>query len=316
MTQTIDVDPATAALTPDLAPGPGRARTWVGRVRVVVLGLLGLVAVAGLWEGYKAIAPLDGVLIGETRVLPRTNDIVMPHVWDIWTRLGDPEPRFTGTEALWQVVARDSLVSLGIAVVGFAVGTTVGLLLALLMARFRLAEWGLLPWVVVSQTIPLIAFAPVVQNWGSEISIGGWQWPRWLSVALIASYLAFFPVAVGALRGLQSPARIHTELMHTYAAGWWTTMRRVRIPAAVPYLLPALRLGAVGAVVGTVVGEVSTAYLEGIGRPLAEWPGLSAGDPEKAFAPMFGAAAIGLVAAGAVGLLGLAARKYRRGEAA
>ena len=292
------------------------AQSTFAAVRSALLGVLGLLAAAGVWEAYKALAPEDGVLLGENRVLPRTSDLAMPHVWSMVERLGQPVTSMAGAEPLWRVVADAVVVSLGIVAVGWAVGTSVGLLLALLMARVRLAEWGLLPWIVLSQTVPLIAFAPVVRSWGSKIEIGGWQWPPWMSVALIASYLAFFPVAVGALRGLQASSRIHTELMHTYDAGWWSTLRRVRLPAAVPYLLPALRLGAAGAVVGTVVAEVSIGYPDGIGRMLLTFAGQSSGDPAKAWAPIFGAVFLGLLAAGFVALLGLLLRNYRRGEAA
>ena len=90
----------------------------------------------------------------------------------------------------------------------------------------------------------------------------------------------------------------------------------MRIPASVPYLLPALRLGAASAVVGTVVAEVSTGYLDGVGRLLVSFAGQASGDPEKAWAPIFGAIALGLVAAGFVALLGFLLRNYRRGEAA
>ncbi len=294
---------------------PGLVSGWFARLRAVLLGVLGLLVVAGLWEGYKALGPDDGVVIGENRVLPRTTDLAMPHVWDMVQRLGEPVTSLQGADPLWRVVMDAAVVSLGIAAVGWVVGVTVGLLLAVLMARVKLAEWGLLPWIVLSQTVPLIAFAPVVRGWGSRIEIGTWEWPPWLSVALIASYLAFFPVAIGALRGLQSPARIHTELMHSYAAGWWATLRRVRLPAAVPYLLPALRLGAASAVVGTVVAEVSIGYLDGIGRLLVAYAGQASGDPEKAWAPIFGAIALGLVAAAFVALLGLLMRPYRRSEA-
>lgn len=287
----------------------------VQRIRPVVLGLLGILAVALLWEGYKALGPEDGLLVGENRVLPRTTDLAMPHVWDIVDRILQPATSLDGAEPLWLLVAKAAGVSLGIAAVGWVAGTAVGLLLAVLMQGVRVAEWGLLPWIVLSQTVPLIAFAPVVRSWGSRIEIGTWEWPPWLSVAVIASYLAFFPVAVGALKGLQSPARTHTELMHTYAAGWWSTLLKVRFPSAVPYLLPALRLAAASAVVGTVVAEVSTGFLDGIGRLLVSFAGQASGDPAKAWAPILGAIALGLVAAGFVALLGVALRDYRRGEA-
>lgn len=290
-------------------------RTLLRRLAAVLLGVLGLVVVAGIWEGWKALGPDDGVLLGETRVLPRTTDLAMPHTWDVVRRLLDPTTSAPGADPLWVTVADAAVTSLGIAAVGFVAGSTVGLLLAVAMQRVRVVEWGLLPWIVLSQTVPLIAFAPVVRSWGSRIEIGGWQWPSWLSVAVIASYLAFFPVAVGALKGLQSPARLHTELMHTYAAGWWSTLRHVRLPSAVPYLLPALRLGATAAVVGTVVAEVSTGYLDGIGRLLVSYAGQASGDPAKAWGPIVGAIALGLVAAGLVALLGVLLRPYRRGEA-
>lgn len=292
-----------------------RARSGYGQVRAFVLGLLGVLSVAAIWELYKLIGPEDGVVVAGTRILPRTTDLAMPHTWDMVARLLEPTTSQPGVAPLWQTVAQAALVSLGIAGVGWLVGTVVGLALGLLMQVWRVAENGLLPWIVLSQTVPLIAFAPVVRSWGSRIEIAGWQWPQWLSVAVIASYLAFFPVAIGMLKGLQSPQRTHLELMHAYAASRWQTLRSVRLPAAVPYLLPALRLGAASAVIGTVVAEVSTGYLDGIGRQLVAFAGQASGDPAKAWAPIFGAIALGLLAAGLVALIGLALRSYRRGEA-
>lgn len=304
---------AAAAATQD-AGLPWHAGV-LGWLRALLLGVLGLVALVAAWEGYKALAPEDGVLIGEQRVLPRTTDLAMPHVWDMLQRLGEPTTSMAGADPLWRSVMDAALVSLGIAAVGWLVGTAVGLVLAVAMARIRLLEWGLLPWIVLSQTIPLIAFAPIVRSWGSRIEIGSWEWPPWLSVAVIASYLAFFPVAIGALRGLQAHSRIHADLFHAYAAGWWSTLVRIRIPSSVPYLLPAFRLGAASAVVGTVVAEVSTGFLDGIGRMLVSLAGQASGDPAKAWAPIFGAVALGLVAAGFVTVLGVIARPYRREEA-
>jgi NitT/TauT family transport system permease protein len=137
-----------------------------------------------------------------------------------------------------------------------------------------------------------------------------------MSVAVIASYLAFFPVAVGALRGLQSPDDIHQDLMRSYAAGWWATLVRLRLPASVPYLLPALRLAAANAVVGTVVAEVSTGLPGGIGRMILEFANFASGDPAKPWAPLFGAVLLGLVVAWLVGALGIPLARYRRAEVA
>ncbi|WP_241680831.1 ABC transporter permease [Pseudactinotalea suaedae] len=298
-----------------LRAGRPRARGTAARVRATALGLLGLVAVAVIWEVYKVFGPDDGVVVAGHRILPRTTDLAMPHVWEMVARLLGPTTSQAGAAPLWLTVAQAALVSLGIAAVGWVVGTVVGIALGVLMQMVRVAEHGLLPWVVLSQTVPLIAFAPVLKNWGAQIEVGDWRWPQWLSVAVIASYLAFFPVAVGMLKGLQSPPRTHLELMHTYDAGRWATLVKVRLPAAVPYLLPALRLGVASAVVGTVVAEVSTGFMDGIGRQLVSFAGQASGDPAKAWAPIFGAVVLGLVAAGLVGLIGLALRSYRRGEA-
>ncbi len=298
---------------PRRAAGSGRARRGLAQWS---WGLGGLLAVVLVWEGYKLLGPADGVVVGGTRVLPRTTDLAMPHVWDMVGRLAEPVTRSPSAQPLWLVVALAAVTTLGIAAAGWLVGVVVGVGLALVMQRWRIAEWGILPWIVLSQTVPLIAFAPVVKSWGSRVEIGAFEWQDWMSVALIASYLAFFPIAIGALKGLQSPDRIHTELMQTYAAGYWQTLVKLRLPAAVPYLLPALRLGAANAVIGAVVAEVSTGLQGGIGRILIQFAGQASGDPAKAWGPIFGAIVLGLVAAGSVAVLGVILRNYRRTEEA
>ncbi len=279
-------------------------------------GAAGIVAVIAIWELYKLLAPDDGIIVGGLRILPRTTDLAMPHTWDMLARLFTPVTRQEGSPLLITAVGIAALTTLGISAVGWAVGLIVGVALALVMQRWRIAEWGLLPWIILSQTVPLIAFAPVVRSWGSRIEIGGFQWEDWMSVALIASYLAFFPIAVGALRGLQAPDRIHTELFQTYAAGYWSTLLKLRVPASVPYLLPALRLGAANAVVGAVVAEVSIGMRGGIGRMLIQLAGQASSDPAAPWGPTLGSIALGLLAAGAVALIGLSPKNYRRGEAA
>jgi len=276
--------------------------------------VLGILAVVIMWELVKLLVPADGLVLFGVRVLPRTSDLAMPHVWDMLTRLLAPVTAAEGARPLWLEVAAAAALTLGIAAAGWLIALVVGVALALAMQRWRIAEWSLLPWIVLSQTIPLIAFAPVVRSWGSRVEIGSFEWQDWMSVALIASYLAFFPIAVGALRGLQSPDTIHVELMHSYAAGWWTTLIRLRLPAAVPYLLPALRLGAANAVIGAVVAEVSTGLQGGIGRILIQYAGQASGDPAKAWGPIFGAVVLGLVAAGSIAVLGALLGRYRRVE--
>lgn len=293
-------------------------RRWTA----IAWGALGVLAVVGAWELYKLLGPAQGVVVGAVAgetgsgvmILPRTHDRAMPHVWDMVARLFEPT---SGGDTPWLIVtvASAAALTLGIAAVGWLIGVAVGMLLGLVMQRWRLAEWGLLPWIVVSQTVPLIAFAPVVSAIGIQIDRGGLPFPQWVSVAIIASYLAFFPVAVGALKGLGSPDVIHVDLMRSYAAGYWPTLLKLRLPAAVPYLLPALRLAAANAVIGAVVAEVSIGMRGGIGRMLIQLAGQASSDPAAPWGPMFGSIALGLVAAGSVALVGLALRNYRRGEA-
>ena len=289
-------------------------RTGSPLVRRVLLGVLGVVVLAAVWELYKALGPATGVVLGDLTVLPRTSDLAMPHVWDMVARLFRPVRSAGDDEMMWQAVLQASFFSLGVAAVGWLVGVVVGMLLAVVMQRFRTAESALLPWIVLSQTVPLIAIAPLVKRWGSQIEIGSFSWENWMSVALIASYLAFFPVSIGALRGLESPDVNHVELMRTYSVGWWATLIRLRLPSSVPYLLPALRLAAANAVIGTVVAEVSIGLRGGIGRMIVEYAAAAGGDPAKPWAPIFGAVVVGLLAAGVVALIGLALTRYRRGE--
>lgn len=277
----------------------------------MILGFLGVASVVATWDVYKAIGPEQGVLLGDTRILPRTTDLAMPHSWEMLQRFGEPVTSLAGAPDALSAVYDASLFSLGLAARGWLIGVVVGLLLALVMSRFRIIESALLPWVVLSQTVPLIAIAPLVRRWGSAVEIGGHVWTSEDSVAVIAAYLAFFPVAVGALRGLKSPEATHLDLMRAFGIGWWRTLLTLRIPASVPYLLPALRLGAASAVIGAVVAEVSIGLKGGLGRMVIDYAVAASGDPAKPWAPIFGAVAIGLVAAGAVGLLGLALRPFR-----
>ncbi|MAB19764.1 MULTISPECIES: ABC transporter permease subunit [Microbacterium] len=286
-------------------------------------GVIGILVVIGSWELYKATGPAEGVVVGavdgETgsgvMILPRTHDRAMPHVWDMIVRLFAPTSG-GDTPPLWMSVVAAAGVTLGIAAVGWMIGVIVGAALGLIMQRSRLAEWGLLPWIVLSQIVPLIAFAPVVNAIGNQIDRDVMPWPQWLSVAVIASYLAFFPVAVGMLRGLAAPDPIHVDLMRSYSAGYWSTLWRLRLPAAVPHLLPALRLAAANAVLGAVVAEVSIGMRGGIGRMLIQLAGQASSDPAAPWAPTFGSIALGLIAAGTVAVIGVGLKNYRRGEAA
>jgi len=280
-----------------------KLKSAVGAVFAILAGI-------ALWEGYKAVGDPDGAVLFGVRVLPRTDDAAMPHVLDVLRRLSEPE--LAGGRPVWRVVFDACLFTLGITAVGFLAGALFGLVLAILMQRFRVAERGLLPWVILSQTVPLVALAPLVAGWGGGLSLGPYPWQDWMSVSTIAAYLAFFPVAVGMLRGLQSPSAIGVELMRSYAAGWWRTLVKLRMPAATPYLFPALRLAGAAAVVGAVVGEISTGTRGGIGRLVIEYSREATTDPAKVYTAMLGAALLGLVVAGAVALAEWPLTRHRR----
>jgi len=205
-----------------------------------------------------------------------------------------------------------SLFTLGVTVAGFVAGAVIGFVLAVAMQRFRIVERGLLPYVILSQTVPLVALAPLIAGWSGNLSFGPYPWADWMTVAVIAAYLAFFPVAVGMLRGLQSPQVAGVELMRSYAAGWWRTLAKLRLPASLPYLFPALRLAGAAAVVGAVVGEISTGTRGGIGRLIIEYSREATSDPAKVYTAMLGAALLGLVVAALVTLLELPLMRHRR----
>jgi len=286
-----------------------RSARWRGAAMTVVA--LGLLVVA--WELVKLVVPDDGVTIGGVRVLPRTSDAAMPHVWTILATLFEPEVAGAAQQrTVGAAVASGALFTLRLSLGGLLIGGVLGVLLALLMQRSGLLERALLPYVVISQTVPLIAIAPLVVGWGGKIAVFGQPWQPWASVMVIAAYLAFFPIAVGMLRGLSSPRAADVELFRALACSWSTTLMRLRLPASVPYLIPAVRLAAAAAVIGAIVAEISTGTRGGIGRLIIEYAQSATGDPSRMYTAILGAAVLGLLAAGAVGLLDLALRRYQR----
>lgn len=289
-----------------------RSRALV-RLRRAGMFIVALAVVGVAWELYKAIGPEKGGSVLGWRILPRANDNVMPHVWDMLSRYGRPEVRGSDTR-IWVVVLEGAWFSFRLALVGFAIGAAFGLLLAVLMARFKFVERGLLPYLIISQTVPLIALAPLVATWGGKVHVGGLEWPRWMSVAVIGAFLAFFPVAVGALKGLSSAPPASLELMDSYAASWTQTLLKLRFPAAVPYLVPALKLAASASVVGVVVAEISAGVRGGLGRLILEYSREATSDPAKVYTALFGAAVLGLAMAGLVGTIDLLLTRNRPKE--
>lgn len=280
--------------------------------RRAVMVLLSLVLAGAVWEGYKALAPGGGFSLDGLRILPRTTDAAMPHLATIAHAYGSQEVSLAGSTTVASSVVSAGLFSLRLALGGFAIGVVIGVALALIMDRLQLAERALLPWIVLSQTVPLIALAPLITGWGASVHVGPFAWQQWTSVAVIAAYLSFFPVSIGMLRGLKAPTPVHTELFRCYATGWSGTLLRLKLPASVPYLIPALRLGAAASVVGAIVAETSIGMAGGIGRLIIDYAQQATGNPARLYTAVIGAALLGLVAAGLVSVLDVALRRYQQ----
>lgn len=295
-----------------------RGLRHLGRAALVAVGV---VVLGALWEAYKRWAPADGVSVGGTRILPRTNDAAMPHLKDIWSTLHDEQVAAGGAisfgprPTVLHGIVVDCLHTLSWAAVGLLIGLVVGALLAFLMDAFVTAERALLPYVILSQTVPLIALTPMLAKWGNGWHLGGWAWTTTTSVEVIAAYLAFFPISVGMLRGLKSPSPVHADYFRCTAAGRRATLLRLKLPASVRYLIPSLRLAAAAAVVGTVVAEISIGQQGGIGKTILEYSHVS-GNSAKLYAAVAGAAVLGLIAAAVVTVVDLALWRYHRTGAA
>jgi NitT/TauT family transport system permease protein len=254
--------------------------------------LAGIALIAIMWE----LTKLLGTLID----LPfNSSDQAMPHIWTMFSAFTLPEVRGSDT-TVFQAVLSAATYSLLLALGGFVVGVSVGLLLAIIMQRFLFLERGLLPFVIASQTVPLIALAPLIVGIGNQISFGPIQWSTTYSVMFIAAYLAFFPLSIGALRGLQAPSATSLELMRSYAASNNKVLWKLRFPASIPYLVPALKVSAAAAVVGTVVAEISTGVRGGIGRLMVEYAREASAQPAKVYVAVFGAIVLGLVVTAAI----------------
>jgi NitT/TauT family transport system permease protein len=196
----------------------------------------GLVAV---WEGGKALFAVP------TYMLPHVHEIIA----EFWRQGAGGTP--------WLVImAHNAAYTALESLAGFALGATAGLALAVTFARSRLLERGLLPYVMVSQTVPVLAVAPMVVVWLGT---------SWVSKAVIAAYLTFFPVTVNVLRGLRTVDPDALALMRALAATPRQVFLKLRFPAALPYLFVALRISATASVVGAIIGELPVGSRFGMG---------------------------------------------------
>jgi NitT/TauT family transport system permease protein len=189
----------------------------------------------------------------ERPVLPAPHQVAM----DLYTSIVD-WPLDSPRNLLYHlaVTAQSTLV-------GFVLGTLLGVLLAAAIVHSRTLDRALLPWIVASQTVPVLAIAPIVLVILGSLGLTGVA-PK----AAIAMYLCFFPVTVAMVQGLRSPQRIETELLHTYAASKAQAFWLLRLPAALPFLFPSLRVAIAAGLVGAMVAELPTGAQAGLGARL------------------------------------------------
>ncbi len=214
--------------------------------------------VAGEFAETNYLAVPSNLILLDLKIF---NDLNLPHLQNIAEAFLQPARR-NGPLLLVRILANAGLYTWQEALLGFGFGASLGFVLGALFAHSRLLERGLLPYVVASQTVPILAIAPMVVIW-----LGAGP----ASVAVIAAYITFFPVTVNTMRGLQSPNPMAVELMHSYAATRWEIMWKLRFPAALPYIFTALKVSATASVVGAIIGELPSSIRDGLGRAILDF---------------------------------------------
>jgi NitT/TauT family transport system permease protein len=211
-------------------------------------------------------------------------DLNLPHWWEILGSLAAPVQR-NQESSLLQFLLGASFYTWREAALGFIVGTLLGLLLATLFVHYGLLERAFVPYVVASQTIPIVALAPMI-----VFAFG----PSVTSVVVIATYLTFFPVTIAMIRGLRSPDPRALELMRSYAASKWQIYRHVRLPASMPYLFTALKIAATASIVGAIIGEGPGGIPNGLGRAIINFNQQYITGPEKLWAAILVSSLLGV----------------------
>ena len=214
----------------------------------------------------------------ERPVLPAPHQVAL----DLWSSVFD-WPLDSPRNLLFHVA-----VTAQSTLVGFAMGTVLGLVLSVCIVHSRTLDRALLPWIVASQSVPVLAIAPIVL-----VILGSLGFAGVAPKAVIAMYLCFFPVTVAMVQGLRSPQVIETEMMHTYAASRWQALWMLRIPASLPFLFPALRVGIAAGLVGAMVAELPTGAQAGLGARLLT--GSYYGQTVQIWSALVMAALLGLV---------------------
>ena len=189
-------------------------------------------------------------------------------------------------------------ITLSATLLGFAIGTAMGIALAVGIVHNRAMDMSVMPWAIASQTIPILAIAPMIIVVMNALGLQGL-----IPKSIISAYLSFFPVVVGMVKGLRSPDAMQLDLLRTYNAGASDVLLKLRLPASLPYLFASLKVGVAASLVGAIVGELPTGAVAGLGARLLS--GSYYGQTVLIWAALFAAA---IVAAGLVMLIGLVER--------
>jgi len=289
------------------ADGLSRRRRAAGFVLV-------LVAVVAIWEGAKWLGGdpwrIHGVVFGlpinYEHVPPLhwriADDLSLPHVWDIVRAFVDPAQR--NGPPLGLVLLGQAVFTFREALTGFVLGGLLGIALGILFVHSRLAERALVPYVVASQTVPILAISPIV-----VVAIKA----DWLSVAIVSAYLTFFPVTIASLRGLRAADPRAFELFRSYAASRTQALWRLRLPTSVPYLFSSLRVAAAASVIGAIIGELPAGVADGLGSAIVNYNQYYIAGPEKLWATIVMCTFVGLFFVALVRLaeVRLTAGRYR-----
>jgi len=274
-----------AAVAASLPRRPARGAPIVRALARAGLVVGVVVLLLALWELYRWIWTSAGWTWPFI-----VNDTSMPHVWTIFKAFGQPAQ--VNQPSLITVLLHKTAFTAKEAAAGFGIGAAIGFALAVVLFHSRLLQRGFLPYIVASQTVPILAIAPMVVVWVNPKLPGPLQ--GWGAVAVIATYLTFFPVTINTLRGLRAADPRAVDLMRTYAASRWTVLWKLRVPSSLPYLFSALRLSATASVVGAIIGELPTGLQNGLGGAIFNFNQYYSIEPQELWATNVIAALLGI----------------------
>lgn len=282
----------------------------MNRMLPVLTVLAGIVAIwyaAAVWMNSTWVfdqAERAGTPVTWGEVIPQTMNQDRPLL---------PPPHQVGEE-LWKglfgqaVTSKRSLVyhayiTFKGTMMGFGLGIAFGVLMAVTIVRFRVMDMSVMPWAIISQTIPIVALAPMIITLSSQMGLTGRDVPK----AIIAAYLSFFPVLVSMVKGLRAPDQMQLDLLKTYGASETATFLKLRLPASLPYFFASLKVAVAASLVGTIVGELPTGAIEGLGARMLI--GSQFGEPLIMWAALFAAAILAGLLILVVGFVERLARK-------